>query len=124
MRRRSTGESKTAHELQKTESGRAKLARRQAEKERVDLIVAQARAYAEQQVADARAELGHALGGVVSDDAVRLVECPRCRRDAVWWWLDPTRQLNAYCNHRKSCGWKGPVAALLVNDSDFSSLEG
>jgi hypothetical protein len=73
---------------------------------------------------DARAELGHALGGVVSDDAVRLVECPRCRRDAVWWWLDPTRQLNAYCNHRKSCGWKGPVAALLVNDSDFSSLEG
>jgi len=35
VRRRSTGESKTAHELQKTESGRAKLARRQAEKERV-----------------------------------------------------------------------------------------
>lgn len=73
---------------------------------------------------DARAELGHALGGVVNDDAVRMVECPRCRREAVWWWLDPTRQLNAYCNHRKSCGWKGPVAALLVNDADFSAMEG
>lgn len=72
---------------------------------------------------DARAELGHALGGVVSDDAVRLVECPRCRRESVWWWLDPTRQINAYCNHRKSCGWKGPVAALLDQPLDFKEME-
>ena len=34
--RRVTGKSKTAHELQKTESGRAELARRQTEKERVE----------------------------------------------------------------------------------------
>jgi hypothetical protein len=72
---------------------------------------------------DARAELGHALGGVVSDDAVRLVECPRCRRATVWWWLDPTRQINAYCNHRKSCGWKGPVAALVDDLNDYKEME-
>lgn len=73
---------------------------------------------------DARAAFGHALGGVVSDDAVRLVECPRCRREAVWWWLDPTKQVNAYCNHRKSCGWKGPIAALIDNINDFTAMEG
>jgi len=72
---------------------------------------------------DARADLGHTLGGVVNDEAVRLVECPRCRRNAVWWWLDPTRQLNAYCNHRQSCGWKGPVAALLDQPLDFHGME-
>lgn len=72
---------------------------------------------------DARAEVGHALGGVVSDEAVRLVECPRCRREAVWWWLDPTRQLNAYCNHRKSCGWKGPIAALVEDITDYKEME-
>ena len=72
---------------------------------------------------DSRKELGHALGGVVNEECVRMVECPRCRRSAVWWWLDPTRQINAYCNHRQSCGWKGPVAALLADNMTFGSME-
>jgi hypothetical protein len=70
-----------------------------------------------------RAELGHALGGVVNEECVKMVECPRCRQATVWWWLDPDRQVNAYCNHRKTCGWRGPVAALLADDMTFGSME-
>lgn len=73
--------------------------------------------------ADDRARLGHALGGVVSEDAVRMVECPRCRRESVWWWLDPMKQINAYCNHRKSCGWRGPVVALVGVADDFTAMD-
>jgi hypothetical protein len=62
---------------------------------------------------ESRAELGHALGGVVSASCVKLVECPRCRREAAWWWLDPDIQILAYCNHRASCGWKGPLISLV-----------
>ena len=74
---------------------------------------------------DSRAELGHHLGGVVNDDCVKLVECPRCKRNAVWWWLDPTLQIDAFCNHRQSCGWRGPVAALIPdeNTASFDALE-
>lgn len=62
---------------------------------------------------ESRAELGHALGGVVSEACVKMVDCPRCRRPAAWWWLDPDIQVLAYCNHRKSCGWKGPLVSLV-----------
>lgn len=62
---------------------------------------------------ESRAELGHALGGVVLDNVVKYVECPRCRRESVWWWIDPNRLISAYCNHQQSCGWKGPVVALV-----------
>ena len=70
-----------------------------------------------------RAELGHQLGGVVSEDSVRMVECPRCYRTSVWWWIEPGRQLNAVCNHKRSCGWRGPVAALVNEETDWSTLE-
>jgi len=73
--------------------------------------------------AASREALGHQLGGAVGEDCVRLVECPRCGRPSVWWWIDPAQQLNAYCNHRKSCGWYGPVAALVQEVSDFKGLE-
>ena len=63
-----------------------------------------------------REELGHSLGGVVSDDAVRMVCCPRCRRESVWWWLSPQRLPVAMCNHRRSCGWSGPLAAFLEDE--------
>ena len=70
-----------------------------------------------------RTELGHALGGVVNADSVKQVECPRCRQNSVWWWLDPDRQINAYCNHKKSCGWKGPVSSLLDDNATYESME-
>lgn len=63
--------------------------------------------------------LGHELGGVVDEEKVRLVECPRCRRPSVWWWLDPDWIVDAMCTHKQSCGWKGPVAALFETSTDL-----
>jgi len=62
---------------------------------------------------ESRAELGHAVGGAVRSGCVKMVECPRCRRDSVWWWVDPDILAEAVCNHRKSCGWRGPLVALV-----------
>jgi hypothetical protein len=31
----------------------------------------------------------------------------------VWFWLEPGRMGGARCNHSNSCGWDGPLDALL-----------
>jgi hypothetical protein len=59
-----------------------------------------------------RESLGDYLGGIVGADTVSRVECPRCGRQSVWWWLQPEQQQNANCNHRRSCGWRGDVLTL------------
>lgn len=70
-----------------------------------------------------RQSLGHKLGGVVNDEAVRLVTCPRCHRESVWWWVSPQRRAEAICNHRQSCGWSGPLAALLEESGSPTMFE-
>lgn len=75
--------------------------------------------------AEDRAAVGHTLHGVVTEESVRLVECPRCRRESVWWWVEPGQFALATCNHKRSCGWSGPVAALLFHNkgSDAPDLD-
>ncbi len=53
---------------------------------------------------------------LVGEGARRRAEdapCPACGRPSAWFWVAPDRQHRARCQHRRSCGWTGPVAALL-----------
>ena len=53
---------------------------------------------------------------VVGDGAQRRaqdVACPACGRASAWFWIAPHRQQTARCHHRCSCGWSGPLTALL-----------
>mgnify|MGYP003654285263 CR=1 FL=1 len=61
----------------------------------------------------ARDALGDFLNASNTGGMVRRVECPSCGRRAVWYVVDPERKSSAECNHRNSCGWSGPLWALL-----------
>jgi hypothetical protein len=57
------------------------------------------------------------LGATVSGDGDRRrasgVACPACARASVWFYLAPSRQHRARCNHRNSCGWVGGLDELM-----------
>jgi len=63
-----------------------------------------------------RAAWAAAAGGTLSPDgsSARGVRCPRCGRPSVWWAIRPERWYGAACSHRSSCGWAGPLAALVT----------
>lgn len=64
----------------------------------------------------ARERLGQRLGGRVLDRPagaiVKGIRCPNCGRDSVWWLLSPDTFGGAACDHRRSCGWSGPIWKL------------
>jgi len=60
----------------------------------------------------ARELVAELVGARVSDGKARHAPCPACRRPAVWWALVPSGAGWAYCNHRNSCGWAGPLDDL------------
>lgn len=56
------------------------------------------------------------LGGFeISDNRAIHGECPRCSRRSVWYFITPTNMAWASCNHRATCGWRGPLAMLDRN---------
>ena len=67
---------------------------------------------------EARERVAVALGGRVrrsgTGPAVACdLPCPACGRPDVWFYVDPgERSSVARCNHRHSCAWFGPVAAV------------
>lgn len=58
-------------------------------------------------------ELGMGVVGTGDDRRVEHLLCPSCGQPSVWYLVQPRRQHRAYCNHRKTCGWSGTLAALL-----------
>lgn len=38
--------------------------------------------------------------------------CPECGDSSVVWVIDPVSAFRAWCNHRKSCGWRGHLWEL------------
>lgn len=40
------------------------------------------------------------------------ITCPACGRPDVWFALEPRTSGRAFCNHRSSCGWTGPLKEL------------
>lgn len=59
------------------------------------------------------AELGAPVVGVGDGRRADHLPCPLCGRTSVWFLVSPRRQSRAYCHHRNSCGWNGPLEALL-----------
>ncbi len=69
-----------------------------------------------------RAQFARFLGADISGDNQRAVgwACPRCnKKDATFFYIDPTRYPSAYCNHRKSCGFKESVGYLAEINGYF-----
>jgi len=66
---------------------------------------------ARERVADA---VGARLAGVGGERRAEDAPCPRCGRRSVWFWLAPRSLRWACCQHRRSCGWTGPLEELLV----------
>lgn len=60
------------------------------------------------------AEIGATITGDGTDRRAVRIPCPACGDPSVWFYIAPTRLRFARCNHRKSCGWKGPLEALLL----------
>lgn len=62
---------------------------------------------------DARRAHGVARGGRIhtttAGELIRGVPCPGCSRPDVWWAIEPGRGHYARCNHRRTCGWAGPL---------------
>ena len=55
-------------------------------------------------------ELGVAVLG--EDRRADRILCPACGRRSVFFSLRPYRMQGARCDHRRSCGWAGPLGAL------------
>ncbi len=60
------------------------------------------------------AELGATLSGEGDRRRASGVACPACARASVWFYLAPSRQHRARCNHRNSCGWVGRLDELIL----------
>ncbi|NDC64868.1 MAG: hypothetical protein EBZ59_13020, partial [Planctomycetia bacterium] len=58
------------------------------------------------------------LGATVSGEGDRRrasgIACPACARASVWFYLAPSRQHRARCNHLNSCGWVGGPDELML----------
>lgn len=57
--------------------------------------------------AAARQALGERLGGRIQGQAVKRIPCPSCGKRSVAWYIEPGRKLQAWCNHKRTCGWSG-----------------
>lgn len=58
-------------------------------------------------------ELGAPVVGIGDGRRAEHLPCPLCGRPSVWFLVSPHRQSRAHCDHRKSCGWNGPLESLL-----------
>ena len=60
-----------------------------------------------------RERAGLMLGGQIRRGCATKVRCPSCGRASVWWALRPETCGAAFCDHRGSCGWAGPIWKLI-----------
>ena len=60
------------------------------------------------------AELDATVSGEGDRRRASGVPCPACARASVWFYLAPSRQHRAHCNHRHSCGWVGRLDELML----------
>jgi len=65
----------------------------------------------------ARERAADALGTrIVGDGDARRAKgarCPSCGAASVWWPIEPRKTGLAYCDHRRTCGWRGGLEDLL-----------
>ena len=59
-------------------------------------------------------QLGASVRGTGDTERAEGLLCPACGRASAWFYMAPHRATRARCKHRKSCGWTGPLTALLV----------
>lgn len=60
----------------------------------------------------ARERVAELVGATVQGGKARRAPCPACGQRSVWWPLVPDGAGRAFCNHRNSCGWTGPLDEL------------
>tara|TARA_Y100000590_G_scaffold200145_2_gene227395 strand:+ start:7773 stop:8594 length:822 start_codon:yes stop_codon:yes gene_type:complete len=60
----------------------------------------------------AREALAARVGAALTPVKAKSITCPACAKTSVWFWLEPGKQNNAYCNHENSCGWSGHLGEL------------
>jgi hypothetical protein len=70
----------------------------------------------------ARLNLAHALGATISAGVARHILCPNranhptgYRDRTVHYYLSPTTNKWAACNHRETCGWYGDLYQLSID---------
>lgn len=56
--------------------------------------------------------IGARLTGSGPDQRASGIRCPACGARSVWFLVEPAKQRRAYCNHRNTCGWNGPLEEL------------
>lgn len=61
-----------------------------------------------------RTRAAQQLQACITETRATRIQCPRCGRASVWFWLSPTSKRTASCNHRKTCGWFGFLDTLLT----------
>lgn len=59
-------------------------------------------------------QLGATVHGTGDTERAEGLSCPACGRQSAWFYVAPHRATRARCKHRKSCGWTGPLTALLA----------
>lgn len=91
-------------------------ARRAALRARPPIVLPPGRSAPRYQDAGSREDLAHQLGAQVAGVGVQRradkIPCPSCGRPAVAFWFEPDRATAAWCSHRRSCGWTGPLHVL------------
>lgn len=62
--------------------------------------------------AAARRRAAELLGMDILGPRAKNGRCPRCGRPSVWFYWEGNTSTRARCDHRKSCGWVGPLWEL------------
>jgi hypothetical protein len=58
-------------------------------------------------------ELGARVRGTGTSARASRIECPRCGRASVWFFIEPDKMDGAQCDHRNSCAWTGWLDQLI-----------
>lgn len=60
-----------------------------------------------------RQDLGIRWGGRLIERpggaVVTGLQCPQCERSSAWYLVEPSSFRGAACQHRRTCGWAGPL---------------
>lgn len=66
--------------------------------------------------ASVRQDLGIRWGGRLIERpggaVITGLQCPQCERSSAWYLVEPQSFAGAACQHRRTCGWAGPLYRL------------